>query len=373
MAIKIRGIIGWDVVGGEFADRLSRLDGDVTFEIDSPGGSVFHGITIYNAIKNYNRGKKTVRVTGDASSMAAYIMLAGDGLPIFEPNAVSVLHNPWTVASGDYNAFKKQADILERLAALYAKAFVEKGLFEEKEIRQIMDEETWFIGAEQLKKLGTIAGDSDKKEDEDSTIAMEACRQRMKEAQAKIREINLPEESSLQIAALIKPQINAQTSKLDESNPQTQPTQGQKFENKDSTSAKKGEKQMETLQDLKAEKPSIYEAAIKAGRDEEQKRVKTLLGFIDTDKDAVIKAITEGKSVVDEEFQAAILQARINGSTLQQMQDSNPKALDPKAETHEPEGGEGGEKTDEQKQKEKEDAEAKQLEDILAIMESKRI
>lgn len=50
MAIKIKGVICWDVNGDEFAERLSRLDGDITFEINLPGGSVFHGITIYNAI-----------------------------------------------------------------------------------------------------------------------------------------------------------------------------------------------------------------------------------------------------------------------------------------------------------------------------------
>ena len=156
MAIKIKGITGWDIDGQEFADRVSKLSGDVTFEIDSPGGSVFHGISIYNAIRNYDRGKCTVHVVGQASSMAGYIMMAGDGLPIFEPNAVCVLHNPWTIAMGDYKAFQKEANVLERLAELYAEVFVKKGVFKKSEIRSIMDAETWFIGSNDLKKLGTV-------------------------------------------------------------------------------------------------------------------------------------------------------------------------------------------------------------------------
>lgn len=360
MAIKIKGVIGYDIIGTEFADRLSRLDGDVVFEIDSPGGSVFHGISIYNAIKNYKKGKKTIRVVGDASSMAAYIMLAGDDLPIFEPNAVCVLHNPWTLAIGDYKALQKEADILERLAALYAKAFVEKGLFEEKEIRQVMDEETWFIGAEQLKKLGTIAGDTDKEEAEDKTIEIEASRQRMKDAQAKIREINLPEDCSCQIAALIPKEMKAEA---------PQPKKNQGLENLVSTTKEKGERKMvANLDELKAQKPSIYAEAKEDGVKAEQKRVKALISFIDTDQKAVVEAIKNGTSVNDEEFQAAILQARINGQALDKMKGENPADVNPQEETHAPEGGEGGEPTEEQKKKAQDEAEAKQLEDIVALM-----
>ena len=368
MSIKIKGIIGYDVLGAEFADRISRLDGDIEFEIDSPGGSVFHGISIYNAIKNYNKGKCTMHVVGDASSMAAYIMLAGDGPVIFEPNAVSVIHNPWTIAAGDYNEFKKQADILERLAALYAKAFVEKGLFDEKEIRQIMDAETWFIGKKELKKLGKIAGDDGKDEnneqEEDNTIAIEAARSRMKEAQAKIRKLELPEESSTQIAALMSQTSVSIISQLNNSkNKQTTEITAIK--------TKEGEKQMiTTLAELKAEKPAIYTEAKNEGLEAERKRVSALIKFIDVDKQAVIDAIANGTRIGDDEFQAAILAARVKADTIKAMEEENPDDIDPKEETHAPEGdgAENPQKQEEEKQKEEQEAEAEQLKDIVARM-----
>ena len=65
MAIEIKGVIGADINGQEFARRISRLSGDIDFEIDSPGGSVFHGISIFNAIKSYDRGKCRMHVVGD--------------------------------------------------------------------------------------------------------------------------------------------------------------------------------------------------------------------------------------------------------------------------------------------------------------------
>ena len=98
MTVKIKGDIGIDVLGTQFSEFMSRLDGDVNVEIDSPGGFMTDGIAIANALRDYNKGKVNVRVVGQASSMAAYIMLFGDSLS-FTPNAIVCLHNPWNVPS----------------------------------------------------------------------------------------------------------------------------------------------------------------------------------------------------------------------------------------------------------------------------------
>lgn len=338
MAIKIKGIIGWDVNGQEFADRLSRMSGDIDFEIDSPGGSVFHGISIYNAIKNYDRGQCRMHVVGQASSMAGYIMMAGDGLPTFEPNAVCVLHNPWTIAIGDYKAFQKEANILERLADLYAEPFVKKGVFGKDEIRQIMDEETWFIGSAELKKLGNVTEESSNDDSEetsseaDKEIKIAACKERIKEVKAKLRELECSSDDLEKIAAFLPSNSSAQALNI-----QTNTTRAT-TEIQTTPKEEKGEKTMvANLQELKAQKPSIYEEAKQDGVNAEQKRVKALLTFAETNKEAVIDAIINGKSVNDEEFQAKILNSRINAKTLSDMQAENPENVDPKEETHAPE------------------------------------
>lgn len=368
MAIKIKGIIGWDVNGQEFADRLSRMSGDIDFEIDSPGGSVFHGISIYNAIKNYDRGQCRMHVVGQASSMAGYIMMAGDGLPTFEPNAVCVLHNPWTIAIGDYKAFQKEANILERLADLYAEPFVKKGVFGKDEIRQIMDEETWFIGSAELKKLGNVTEESSNDDSEetsseaDKEIKIAACKERIKEVKAKLRELECSSDDLEKIAAFLP--SNSSTQAL---NIQTNATQAT-TEIQTTPKEEKGEKTMVTnLQELKAQKPSIYEEAKQDGVNAEQKRVKALLTFVETNKEAVIDAIINGKSVNDEEFQAKILNSRINAKTLSDMQAENPENVDPKEETHAPEQLE----TPAPKQEETEDNEADEkasLDKVLGYM-----
>ena len=90
--------------------------------------------------------------------------------------------------------------------------------------------------------------------------------------------------------------------------------------------------------------------------------------FIDTNKEAVVDAIINGKSVNDEEFQAEILSTRINAKTLDSMKAENPDDVQPKEETHAPEQQGEGEQAPEQTPEQKADAEAKELEKVMAYM-----
>ena len=355
MAIKIKGVLGADVNGQLLAEQISRLSGDIEFEIDSPGGSVFHGISIYNAIKNYDRGKCRMHVVGDCSSMAAYIMLAGDGDVEFEPNSIVVIHNPWSVTVGDYRDMQKEGKILEELAQVYAKAFVKKGLFKESEIRSIMDEETWFIGAEKLKQLGIVLGEDSQKENESEEIRIAGARERIAEAKCRIKAIKSENEID-KIAALLPKNINGfnQTKKI-----QTNIQQDEK-----------GEKEMvKSLEELKAQSLTVYNEAKDEGVKAEQKRVASLMKFIDVDKNAVIKAINEGVSVNDDEFQASILFAKTNNSKVKDMEKENPAGVNPQAEVHAPEQKTGEEgQSEEEKAKAQKEADDKKLNAILGCM-----
>lgn len=363
--IRISGVIGWDVVGVRFAEMFSRLSGDVDIEIDSPGGFVFDGIAIYNAIKNYSKGKVNIHVAGIACSMAAYIMLAGDSLS-FEPNALVMVHNPLNTATGDYRTMKENASFLERLAALYSSAFVEKGLFSEKEIRDAMDAETWFIGKTELAKLGTVKEttitDPAQAEPE---ITIAAAKERFSVCQAKLREQDVRPDEISRIAALLP------TVKTPEANAVSVPTSKINLV----VQEKEGEKIMK-LDELKAQHPDVYAQAVKIGVEQEQKRTKALLNFIDVDKETAVKAIQEGTPFADEELQSKFLLARINGRTVAEMEENNPPEVNPKEPAHAPEGeggegGEGEELTPEEKEKAAADAEAKQLEKVLGYMNLK--
>ncbi|ENB8953032.1 Clp protease ClpP, partial [Escherichia coli] len=69
----------WGVTAKQFVSDMNAL-GDIThinLHINSPGGDVFEGIAIFNALKNHGAAI-TVYVDGVAASMASLIAMAGD-------------------------------------------------------------------------------------------------------------------------------------------------------------------------------------------------------------------------------------------------------------------------------------------------------
>ena len=123
------------------------------------------------------------------------------------------------------------------------------------------------------------------------------------------------------------------------------------------------------LNELKAQNVAVYNEAKDEGVKAEQKRVASLMKFIDVDKQAVIKAIEDGVGVNDDEFQASILMAKTNKKQVADMEGDNPPAVDPQTETHAPEGeGEGEEPTEEQKAQAQKEADDKKFNAILNAM-----
>jgi len=79
------------------AVKASQID----LHINSPGGDVFDGITIYNLLKQHP-ATVTTYIYGLAASIASVIALAGDRIVMAE-NALYMVHNPWGVSMGDAN------------------------------------------------------------------------------------------------------------------------------------------------------------------------------------------------------------------------------------------------------------------------------
>lgn len=126
-----------------FKDELSEFKGqDLTVWIDSYGGSVFAGASIYNALKGHE-GKITVKVDGKAMSAASVIAMAGDEI-LMSPVAVMMIHNPLTYASGDMHDLRKVADVLDEVKESIINAYVAKTGRPRNKISQMMDDETWM-------------------------------------------------------------------------------------------------------------------------------------------------------------------------------------------------------------------------------------
>lgn len=145
--IRIYDVIGWPFIeADQFLSELESLQAStIKIRINSPGGSVFEGMSIYNAIAEHS-AKIITQVDSLAASMASVIALAGDERRIYR-NAQYMIHNPWGIMLGDHRDFRHEADLLESIRDQLAEIYVDASGNSMKEIQQWMDDETWFSGA----------------------------------------------------------------------------------------------------------------------------------------------------------------------------------------------------------------------------------
>jgi ATP-dependent Clp protease protease subunit len=146
--VLIYDVIGWPYVdAGEFTREFKSIKSkEITVGINSPGGDVFDGTAIYNVIKDHP-AKVTTRIDGVAASMASIIALAGDEIQIAS-NAYYMIHNPWSMAIGDYRDFENESGLLRRIANTLAETYSERTGQKLDAVQQMMDNETWIIGKE---------------------------------------------------------------------------------------------------------------------------------------------------------------------------------------------------------------------------------
>ena len=151
--ISIHDEIGlWGVSASAFMRDLrgmGELD-EIRLSIHSPGGDVLDGWAIYNSLKN-SKAKITARVEGLAASMASVILMAADTVEIPE-NAYVMIHNPWGLAIGDADEMRDTADLLDKLGNGLVNAYASRTGNSEKEIREMMDAETWMDGREAVER-----------------------------------------------------------------------------------------------------------------------------------------------------------------------------------------------------------------------------
>jgi ATP-dependent protease ClpP protease subunit len=98
----------------QFVTDVKGIDAKrITVALNTPGGDVFDGIAIYNALRQHD-ATINVRIDGLAASCGSLIAMAGDTIEM-AANAYLMIHNPWTFAVGDAADMRKQADVLDKL------------------------------------------------------------------------------------------------------------------------------------------------------------------------------------------------------------------------------------------------------------------
>lgn len=157
--IYIYDVIGEDFFGGYtavmFKDELAKIKDvkRINVRINSPGGSVFDGNTIYNLLSQH-KARKVVDIDGLAASIASVIAMAGDEVRMAE-NAMFMIHNPTAGIYGESSDLRKLADLLDQIKVSCIQTYRKRTNLSEEELVTMLDEETWMTAAD-AKKHGFV-------------------------------------------------------------------------------------------------------------------------------------------------------------------------------------------------------------------------
>ena len=119
---------------------------EIRVKLNSPGGWAFDGVAIYNLLK-LHPAKMEITVYGLAASAASIIAMAGDRI-IMAEGAMMMIHKSWGIAMGNSDDFVEIAGILEKIDGEMAGIYARRTGQELAQIKQWMESETYFTGAE---------------------------------------------------------------------------------------------------------------------------------------------------------------------------------------------------------------------------------
>ncbi|MGH2711387.1 MAG: head maturation protease, ClpP-related [Actinomycetota bacterium] len=136
--IRIYEEIGWfGVTAEDFVRELDEVTApEITVAINCPGGDVFDGIAIYNALR-VHPAKVTTRVDSLAASAASVIVQAGDERVMLSGSQM-MIHEAWGISIGTAADMREFADLLDRQSDVIAGIYASRSGRETSHYRELM-------------------------------------------------------------------------------------------------------------------------------------------------------------------------------------------------------------------------------------------
>lgn len=304
---------GWGITANELRAEFEAIgEGeDVQILIDSPGGSCYEMVSIFNLIRDFARDKThkiETYIQGMAASCASLISSAAkagnpDNKIIVEDNSVFMIHNCWSVEIGDHRQMERSAKEMSRIDDLMRSIYKRQTKKSRKELSDMMDEETWLYGHE---IIDNGFADEIKVSDNGTADGVESTFDSLKQAavlsaknafnsmQAKIRNDakenpNAYAQERTEAAACLTSFENGEQTTFESSNNNFEPeTSG-------------NEECLMTLEELKAKEPALCAALVQEGADAERQRVQSHLKMASDSGDinAAVEFINSGVNCSD--------------------------------------------------------------------------
>lgn len=150
----IEGYIGDEREGAANLKTVSSIlakgaGRNVTFDINSGGGSFFDGLSIYNKMREH--GNVTVNIIGMAASAASIIAMGAKTINIAD-TAFLMIHNTWSMVVGNANDLEEAADTARKFDKSMVELYAARTGMDVDAIKEYMDKETFFSAKEALEQ-----------------------------------------------------------------------------------------------------------------------------------------------------------------------------------------------------------------------------
>lgn len=156
LSLSIYGAIGPDMWGDggitaqTVSDALKDPCKSVTVHLNSPGGSAFDGIAIYNLLKASAKPVSVI-VEGMAASAASIIAMAGDTITM-ATGSVMMIHEGQAMAFGSADDMRKMADTLTTVTSGIADIYVARTGLPKADVLTMQNVETWMSAEDAVAK-----------------------------------------------------------------------------------------------------------------------------------------------------------------------------------------------------------------------------
>jgi ATP-dependent protease ClpP protease subunit len=132
----------------------------ITIIMNNLGGDVFHGMAIYDAIRNC-KSKVIVKATGYVMSMGSLIFQAGDER-LLSPNAVIMIHHGYDYQNNHVKTVRNWVEFGKRYDKILNNIYLEKireknKEFNLKKLEKLLDFDTILLASEAI-ELGLADG-----------------------------------------------------------------------------------------------------------------------------------------------------------------------------------------------------------------------
>lgn len=137
----------WGTTARDFIEAIAGLDVEtMNLHVNSPGGEVFDGVAIYNAIRSH-KARVTVFVDGLAASAASFIAQAGDEVVMCRGTSM-MIHDAATIAWGNSEELQSVARTLDSISNNIADIYSQRAGGTPEAWRAEMRKEVWYTAQE---------------------------------------------------------------------------------------------------------------------------------------------------------------------------------------------------------------------------------